>query len=147
VIKFIRGGALVMTPDLPDQPDLTPVSALKPTAEQSQSLLFAWRVVKHVKSNAIVLARGTRTVGIAGGQTSRLDAVRLACEKAGALASGSQLASDAFFPMPDGPLLALAAGVTGFIQPGGSKKDAEVFQAVKDAGVCMVTTGRRHFRH
>jgi phosphoribosylaminoimidazolecarboxamide formyltransferase/IMP cyclohydrolase len=147
VIKFIRGGALVMTPDLPDQPDLTPVSALKPTAEQSESLLFAWRVVKHVKSNAIVLARGTRTVGIAGGQTSRLDAVRLACEKAGALASGSQLASDAFFPMPDGPLLALAAGVTGFIQPGGSKKDAEVFQAVKDAGVCMVTTGRRHFRH
>ena len=76
-----------------------------------------------------------------------MDAVRLACEKAGARARGAQLASDAFFPMPDGPALAIAAGVAAFIQPGGSKKDEEVFQAVREAGVCMVTTGRRHFRH
>lgn len=147
MIKIIRGGALVMTPDAPDEPDLAPATPVKPTPAQEASLRFAWKVAKHVKSNAIVLARGTRTVGIGGGQTSRLDAVRLACEKAGDLASGAALASDAFFPMPDGPALAIQAGVTAFIQPGGSKKDEDVFEVVRRAGVCMVTTGRRHFRH
>jgi len=147
VLKFIRGGALAMTPDLPDEPDLTPVSAVRPTPAQEASLRFAWKIAKHVKSNAIVLAQGTRTVGIGGGQTSRVDAVRIACEKAGTAARAACLASDAFFPMPDGPLLAIAAGVSAFIQPGGSKKDEEVFEAVRNAGVCMVTTGRRHFRH
>jgi phosphoribosylaminoimidazolecarboxamide formyltransferase/IMP cyclohydrolase len=146
-IKFIRGGALVMTPDLPEEPDLTPVSEPGPTPAQEASLRFAWKVVKHVKSNAIVLAQGTRTVGIGGGQTSRVDAVRIACERAGAAARGACLASDAFFPMADGPGLAIALGVAAFIQPGGSKKDEEVFDAVRKAGVCMVTTGRRHFRH
>jgi phosphoribosylaminoimidazolecarboxamide formyltransferase/IMP cyclohydrolase len=94
-----------------------------------------------------VLAQGTRTVGIGGGQTSRVDAVRIACERAGDQARGAALASDAFFPMPDGPQVAIDAGVACFIQPGGSKKDPEVFEVVKQAGVCMATTGRRHFRH
>lgn len=147
VLKFIRGGALAMTPDVPDEPDLTPVTDRLPSPQEEASLRFAWKVVKHLKSNAIVLAQGTRTVGLGGGQTSRVDAVKLACEKAGAAARASCLASDAFFPMPDGPELALAAGVTAFIQPGGSKKDEEVFAVIKKAGVCMVTTGRRHFRH
>jgi len=147
MMKIIRGGALVMTPDVPDEPDLTPVSDRTPTPAQEASLRFAWRVVKHVKSNAIVLAQGTRTVGLCGGQTSRVDAVRIACERAGVDALGSCLASDAFFPLADGPEVAIAAGVAAFIQPGGSKKDDEVFAAIKKAGVCMVTTGRRHFRH
>ena len=94
-----------------------------------------------------MLVVGTRTVGLGGGQTSRVDAVRIACEKAGSLARGACLASDAFFPMPDGVMLAIQAGVAAMIQPGGSKKDEEVFEAVRRAGVCMVTTGRRHFRH
>jgi phosphoribosylaminoimidazolecarboxamide formyltransferase/IMP cyclohydrolase len=118
-----------------------------PTALQEESLRFAWKIAKHTRSNAIVLAAGTRTVGIGGGQTSRVEAVRIACDKAGHLARGACLASDAFFPLPDGPRLAIAAGVVAMIQPGGSKKDEEVFAVVKEAGVCMVTTGRRHFRH
>ncbi len=145
--KFLRGGLLAMTPDLPDEPDLTPVGDRKPTPEQEASLRFAWKIVKHVKSNAIVLAQGTRTVGIGGGQTSRVDAVKIACERAGADVRGASLASDAFFPMPDGPQVAIDAGVTAFIQPGGSKKDPEVFEVIEKAGVLMVTTGRRHFRH
>jgi phosphoribosylaminoimidazolecarboxamide formyltransferase/IMP cyclohydrolase len=136
-----------MTPDLCDEPDLVSVSDVKPTAEQEESLRFAWKLAKHVKSNAIVLARGTRTVGIGGGQTSRVDAVKIACERAGAMAKGAALASDAFFPMPDGPQMAIEAGVTAFIQPGGSKQDEAVFEVVRKARVCMVTTGRRHFRH
>ena len=109
---------------------------------------LAWKVAKHVKSNAIVLAQGTRTVGIGGGQTSRVDAVKIACERAGADAKGATLASDAFFPMPDGPQFAIDAGVTYFVQPGGSKKDKDVFEVINAApGVCMVTTGRRHFKH
>lgn len=145
--RFLRGGLLAMTPDVCDEPDLVPVSDVRPTAAQEKSLRFAWKVAKHVKSNAIVLAQGTRTVGIGGGQTSRVDAVKIACERAGAMAKGAALASDAFFPMPDGPQIAVDAGVTSFIQPGGSKQDEAVFEVVRKAGVCMVTTGRRHFRH
>jgi len=145
--KFLRGGALAMTPDAASEPELTPISEVVPTAAQEQSLRFAWKIVKHVKSNAIVLAQGTRTVGIGGGQTSRVDAVKIACERAGAAARGAVLASDAFFPMPDGPQHAIDAGVAAFIQPGGSKQDEVVFETVRKAGVCMVTTGRRHFRH
>ena len=113
-------------------------------------LLFAWRVCKHVTSNAIVIARDLRTIGIGAGQMSRVDAVRIAVEKADELGhelAGAALASDAFFPFPDGPQLALEAGVTGIIQPGGSKRDAEVTAAVQAAGAAMVFTGRRHFRH
>ncbi len=113
-------------------------------------LLFAWRVCKHVTSNAIVIAKGLRTVGIGAGQMSRVDAVRLAVEKArehGHDPAGAALASDAFFPFPDGPATALDAGVGSIIQPGGSKRDADVVAAVERAGATMVFTGRRHFRH
>ena len=113
-------------------------------------LLFAWRVCKHVVSNAIVLAKGLQTIGIGGGQTSRVDAARIAIEKArehGHDLSGSVLASDAFIPFADGAELALEAGVTAIIQPGGAKRDEEVVEAVRKAGAAMVFTHRRHFRH
>ena len=113
-------------------------------------LLFALRVVKHVTSNAIVLARGGQTLGIGAGQMSRVDAVRIAIGKARELGhslEGAVLASDAFFPFSDGPQLALDAGITALIQPGGSKRDDEVVGAVSAAGAAMVVTGRRHFRH
>jgi phosphoribosylaminoimidazolecarboxamide formyltransferase/IMP cyclohydrolase len=103
-----------------------------------------------VTSNAIVLARGGQTLGIGAGQMSRVDAVRIAIAKAQELGhslEGSVLASDAFFPFPDGPQLALDAGITAFIQPGGSKRDSEVIEAVGSAGAAMVHTGQRHFRH
>ena len=118
--------------------------------ERWADLLFAWTVVRHVTSNAIVLARGGQTLGIGGGQVSRVDAVRLAVEKArehGHSLAGATLASDAFFPFPDGVQLALEAGVDAVIQPGGSKRDADVIAAVEAAGAAMVFTGRRHFRH
>jgi phosphoribosylaminoimidazolecarboxamide formyltransferase / IMP cyclohydrolase len=113
-------------------------------------LLFAWRVCKHVTSNAIVLARDLQTLGIGAGQMSRVDAVRIALDKArehGHPTAGAVLASDAFFPFADGPQLALGAGVTGIIQPGGSKRDAEVVEAAERSGATMVFTHRRHFRH
>jgi phosphoribosylaminoimidazolecarboxamide formyltransferase/IMP cyclohydrolase len=115
-----------------------------------RDLLFAWTVVKHVTSNAIVLARDGQTLGIGAGQMSRVDAVRIAIEKARELGhglDGAVLASDAFFPFADGAQLALDAGVVAMIQPGGSKRDAEVIEAVSAAGAAMVFTGRRHFRH
>jgi phosphoribosylaminoimidazolecarboxamide formyltransferase/IMP cyclohydrolase len=113
-------------------------------------LLFAWRVCKHVTSNAIVIAKDLRTIGVGAGQMSRVDAVRIAVEKAQGLGhdlEGAALASDAFFPFPDGPRLALDAGVRALIQPGGSKRDSDVVAAVESAGGTMVFTGRRHFRH
>jgi phosphoribosylaminoimidazolecarboxamide formyltransferase/IMP cyclohydrolase len=113
-------------------------------------LLFAWRVCKHVTSNAIVIAKDLRTIGIGAGQMSRVDAVRIAVEKAHQLGhdlEGAALASDAFFPFADGPRLALDAGVRAIIQPGGSKRDPDVVAAVEAAGGTMVFTGRRHFRH
>jgi phosphoribosylaminoimidazolecarboxamide formyltransferase/IMP cyclohydrolase len=113
-------------------------------------LLFAWTVVRHVTSNAIVLARAGQTLGIGAGQMSRVDAVRIAVDKARELGhslEGAVLASDAFFPFADGPRLALEAGVGALIQPGGSKRDDQVVAAVQAAGATMVFTGRRHFRH
>jgi phosphoribosylaminoimidazolecarboxamide formyltransferase/IMP cyclohydrolase len=113
-------------------------------------LLLAWRVCKHVTSNAIVLTRDRRTIGIGAGQMSRVDAVRIALDKArehGHDLAGTALASDAFFPFADGPRLALEAGVKTIVQPGGSKRDDEVVDVVRDAGAAMVFTGRRHFRH
>ena len=113
-------------------------------------LLFAWTVVKHTLSNAIVVARGGQTLGLGAGQMSRVDAVRIAVEKARELGhslEGAVLASDAFFPFADGPALALEAGVSAIIQPGGSKRDDEVVAAAREAGAAMVFTGRRHFRH
>ena len=117
---------------------------------QWNDLLFAWRVVKHVTSNAIVLARGGQTLGIGAGQMSRVDAVRIAIQKAHDLGHSldeAVLASDAFFPFSDGPKLALEAGIAAFIQPGGSKRDDEVIATLSEAGAAMVFTGRRHFRH
>jgi phosphoribosylaminoimidazolecarboxamide formyltransferase/IMP cyclohydrolase len=118
--------------------------------EEWRDLLFAWTVVKHVTSNAIVLARNGQTLGIGAGQMSRVDAVRIAIEKAHELGhslEGAVLASDAFFPFADGPQLALDAGVRALIQPGGSKRDDDVVEVVSAAGAAMVFTGRRHFRH
>jgi phosphoribosylaminoimidazolecarboxamide formyltransferase / IMP cyclohydrolase len=120
------------------------------TEEQWADALFAWRVCRHVRSNAIVIARRLQTVGIGGGQTSRVDAVRIAIDKARELGhelAGSVLASDAFFPFADGPQLALDAGIAAIVQPGGSRRDSEVVDAVRAAGAAMVLTGRRHFRH
>ena len=118
--------------------------------QQWGDLLFAWRVCKHVSSNAIVLARDLQTIGIGAGQMSRVDAVRIAVEKArahGHELEGAMLASDAFFPFADGPQIALDAGAAAIIQPGGSKRDAEVVAAADSVGAAMVFTGRRHFRH
>jgi phosphoribosylaminoimidazolecarboxamide formyltransferase/IMP cyclohydrolase len=115
-----------------------------------EDLLFAWTVVKHVTSNAIVIARNGQTLGVGAGQMSRVDATRIAVEKARELGhdlAGAVLASDAFFPFADGPQVALDAGVHAIIQPGGSKRDPEVLEAVRAAGAVMVVTGRRHFRH
>ncbi len=120
------------------------------TEEQWADVLFAWRVCKHVSSNAIVLVKGRRTIGVGAGQMSRVDAVRIAVEKAQELGHdpvGSVLAGDAFFPFADGPQLALDAGVAVLVQPGGSKRDDDVIAAVAEAGAAMVLTGRRHFRH
>ena len=149
--RRVRGGLLVQDDDLEiDDREGMDVVAGAPTEAEWGDLLFAWRVCKHVASNAIVIARDLRTLGIGAGQQSRVDAVRLAVEKArehGHDLAGAALASDAFFPFPDGPELALEAGIGAIIQPGGSKRDDEVIQAVEDARAAMVFTGRRHFRH
>ena len=127
--------------------ELRVVTDREPTGDEMESLLFGWRVVKHVRSNAIVLTRGTETVGIGAGQMSRVDASVLAVWKAGDRAKGSVLASDAFFPMRDAVEAAAEAGVTAIIQPGGSKGDEEVVAAANESGIAMVFTGLRHFRH
>ena len=149
--KRVLGGLLVQERDWDvDDREGMEVVCGAPTEMAWGDLVFGWRVCKHVSSNAIVLARDLRTVGIGAGQMSRVDAVRLALDKAreqGHDLAGAVLASDAFFPFADGPQLALAAGVTGIIQPGGSKRDGEVIEAVERAGATMVFTGRRHFRH
>ncbi|MBK8265835.1 MAG: bifunctional phosphoribosylaminoimidazolecarboxamide formyltransferase/IMP cyclohydrolase [Nannocystis sp.] len=123
------------------------VTKRAPTAAESLDLELAWRVVKAVRSNAIVLARGGASVGIGGGQTSRVEAVRQATARAGAQGVGAALASDAFFPFRDGPDQAAAAGVTAIVQPGGSVRDAEVIAAADEHGIAMIFTGERHFRH
>jgi phosphoribosylaminoimidazolecarboxamide formyltransferase/IMP cyclohydrolase len=149
-IRQVTGGLLVQDRDLAaegrDVMDV--VTSRAPTEEEWDDLLFSWRVCRHVRSNAIVLARGGATVGIGAGQMSRVDSVRLAVDKSPlADLRGVVMASDAFFPFPDGPALAIEAGVGAIIQPGGSKRDGEVVAAADAAGVAMVFTGRRHFRH
>ena len=123
------------------------VTERQPTAEEWEALRFAWKACQHVKSNAIVLAQNEATVGIGGGQPNRVDCVRIAVERAGEQAKGSVMASDAFFPFPDSVEIAAAAGVTAMVQPGGSLRDAESVAAANKAGIAMVTTGVRHFRH
>jgi phosphoribosylaminoimidazolecarboxamide formyltransferase / IMP cyclohydrolase len=149
--KRVPGGFLMQDRDLDmeDRDEMATVCG-EPDETSWGDLLFAWRVCRHVTSNAIVIAKDLQTLGIGAGQTSRVDAVRLAVDKArtrGHDLEGSVLASDGFFPFPDGPELALEAGVAAIIQPGGSKRDAEVAAAVEHAGAVMVFTGRRHFRH
>jgi phosphoribosylaminoimidazolecarboxamide formyltransferase/IMP cyclohydrolase len=150
-LKRVLGGLLVQDRDWDvDDREGMDVACGDPSEEMWGDLVFAWRVCKHVGSNAIVIAKELATIGIGGGQTSRVDAVKLALDKArthGHDLSGAVLASDAFFPFPDGPKAALDAGVTAIIQPGGSRRDAEVVDAVRRAGATMVLTGRRHFRH
>jgi phosphoribosylaminoimidazolecarboxamide formyltransferase/IMP cyclohydrolase len=148
--RQIMGGLLVQDRDLitEERDDMEVVTARAPSEDEWEDLLFAWRVCQHVRSNAIVLARDRATVGIGAGQMSRVDAVRLAVEKARSEAlPGAVLASDAYFPFADGPQLAVEAGITAIIQPGGSVRDAQVIAAIDAAGTAMVTTGRRHFRH
>ncbi len=127
--------------------DLTVVTSCAPTTEQLKDLLFAWNVVKHTKSNAIVLAKNERTLGIGAGQTSRVDAVWIAAKRAGQMMEGSVLASDAFFPFPDSIEEAAKQGISAIIQPGGSVRDSEVFKRAEELGIAMVTTGVRAFRH
>jgi phosphoribosylaminoimidazolecarboxamide formyltransferase/IMP cyclohydrolase len=148
-LKMVSGGFLVQTPDVDvaDRGTMRSVGAREPSEEEWEQLLLAWRVVKHVKSNAIVLVRDRAAVGVGAGQMSRVESVRLAVERAGDRASGSALASDAFFPMADGVEAAADAGITAIIQPGGSVKDAEVLEVSDAHGLAMVYTGRRHFRH
>jgi phosphoribosylaminoimidazolecarboxamide formyltransferase / IMP cyclohydrolase len=150
--RRVLGGLLVQDPDVDvdDRAGMEVVAGLAPDEEGWGDLLFAWRVCKHVLSNAIVLATGLRTIGIGAGQMSRVDAVSLALQKAREQEhplEGAVLASDAFFPFPDGPVLALEAGIKAIIQPGGSKRDDEVVAAVEEAAATMVFTRRRHFRH
>jgi phosphoribosylaminoimidazolecarboxamide formyltransferase/IMP cyclohydrolase len=149
--RRVLGGLLVQERDADvDDREGMQVVCGSPSEMAWGDLLFAWRVCKHVTSNAIVLARDLQTIGIGAGQMSRVDAVRIALEKArehGHSTGGAVLASDAFFPFADGPQLALGAGATAIVQPGGSKRDGEVVEAVERAGATMVFTGRRHFRH
>lgn len=148
-LKKIVGGILIQDRDVikTKESDLKVVTTLKPTKEDLASLLFGWAVVKHVKSNAVLLCQGRKTVGVGAGQMSRVDSVAIACRKAGARANGSCLASDAFFPKEDGIEQAAEAGVRAIIQPGGSVRDAEVIKTAEGLGIAMVFTGVRHFKH
>lgn len=154
--RALLGGVVVQTPDHAATYESKVVTDRPPTEAELLSLGFAWDVCRSVKSNAIVIAKGNtheasgrsaRTIGISGGQTSRVDAVEMAIRKAGSLSQGAVLASDAFFPFADSVIAAKAAGVTAIIQPGGSVRDAEVIAAANEAGIAMVFTGIRHFRH
>ncbi|MGE3675355.1 MAG: bifunctional phosphoribosylaminoimidazolecarboxamide formyltransferase/IMP cyclohydrolase [Polyangiaceae bacterium] len=154
--KRIGGGIVVMDRDASGAGEVRAgkvVTKRAPSDSELAALEFAWSTCKHVKSNAIVLGKadvngaGFATVGIGGGQTARVTAVQIACEKAGGAAKGSVMASDAFFPFPDGVEAGIAAGITAVVQPGGSKKDEDVIAAADEAGIAMVFTGVRHFRH
>ncbi len=149
-VRCVEGGILIQDRDVSD--DIRSgtarlATARKPSVEEWRDLWFAWKVARHVKSNAIVLARGEATCGVGAGQMSRVDAVRISVDKAGRAANGTAMASDAFFPFRDGVDAAAAAGVRTVIQPGGSKNDAEVIAAAEEHGMSMVLTGVRHFRH
>ncbi|MGI9369567.1 MAG: bifunctional phosphoribosylaminoimidazolecarboxamide formyltransferase/IMP cyclohydrolase, partial [Ruegeria sp.] len=158
-VRQVAGGLLVQDKDngFVGMDDLKVVTKKAPTEQQMRDLLFAWKVAKHVKSNAIVYVKNGATVGVGAGQMSRLDSALIAAKKAERMADalglaqpmtiGSAVASDAFFPFPDGLMEAAAAGATCVIQPGGSMRDDEVIAAADAAGLAMVFTGMRHFRH
>ena len=147
--RQVRGGFLAQTPDTLTESELKPrvVTTRQPTAAELADLLFAWRAVKGIKSNAIVIARDNALLGMGAGQPSRVVSVELALKKAGDRAKGSVLASDAFFPFADGPELAIKGGVTAIIQPGGSVRDNEIIELANKHDVAMLLTGVRHFRH
>ena len=150
--KRVNGGLLIQDRDLGmvGMDDIKIVSKVQPTQEQLQDLLFAWKVAKFVKSNAIVYASGGQTVGVGAGQMSRINSARIAgikAEHAGLAVKGSVMASDAFFPFRDGIDNAGQAGIAAVIQPGGSIRDEEVIAAADEHGMAMVYTGMRHFRH
>ncbi len=152
LIRSVVGGVLVQGRDMSPETDIESkvVTARKPTADELAAMLFAWKVVKHVKSNAIVYAAKDRTLGIGAGQMSRVDSSRIAIWKAkdaGLSLAGSAVGSDAFFPFPDGLIAAAEAGATCAIQPGGSVKDPEVIAAANERQMAMICTGVRHFRH
>jgi phosphoribosylaminoimidazolecarboxamide formyltransferase/IMP cyclohydrolase len=151
-LRRVTGGLLVQDrdSDLQERATMEVVTQRQPSEEEWGDLLFAWKVCKHVRSNAIVLAKDLATVGIGAGQMSRVDSVRIAVAKAAREEhdlQGAAMASEAFFPFADGPEVAIEAGVRAIIQPGGSQRDAEVIEACDRAGIAMVFTGRRHFRH
>ena len=148
-IRNITGGVLVQDPDIHDLEanDLEVATSRAPTEAEIKSLLFAWKACKHVKSNCILLANGTQSVGIGAGQMSRVDAAIIAIRKADEKAKGAVLASDAYFPFPDGVEIAGEAGISAIIQPGGSVNDAPVIETANAYGMAMVLTGVRHFRH
>ena len=149
-IKQVMGGLLIQDRDLEfgDRTEMEIVTQRQPSDEEWRDLMFAWKVCKNVRSNAIVLAKGEATAGIGAGQMSRVDSVRLAVDKSRLESlAGAVLASDAFFPFSDGPEIAIGAGITAIIQPGGSRRDPAVVSAADEAGIAMVFTSRRHFRH
>ncbi|HEX4835652.1 MAG TPA: bifunctional phosphoribosylaminoimidazolecarboxamide formyltransferase/IMP cyclohydrolase, partial [bacterium] len=147
--RRVRGGLLVQDRDTVDlvEEDLRVVTSRPPTEREWADLRFAWTVCRYVRSNAIVFARDRQAVGIGAGQMNRIEPVRLAARQAGERARGAAMASEAFFPFPDAVEAAIAAGITAVIQPGGSVRDAEVIAAAEAAGIAMVTTGIRHFKH
>jgi phosphoribosylaminoimidazolecarboxamide formyltransferase/IMP cyclohydrolase len=148
-LKRISGGVLLQEGDRRPlaESELRVVTKRQPSGDEMSAMLFAWKVAKHVKSNAIVFARPGRTVGVGAGQMSRVDSVKLAVMKAVEPLAGSVVASDAFFPFPDGVEEAARAGAVAVIQPGGSVRDADVIAAADRLGISMVFTGMRHFRH
>ena len=147
-VRSVSGGVLVMDRDaLEPVIEWKIVSARAPSEAEWKALKFAWRVCKHVKSNAIVFSNDTTLLAAGGGQTSRVDSVQIAAGKGGAKLKGSAVASDAFFPFRDGLDAAAKAGATVVVQPGGSVRDAEIIAAANEHGMAMVLTGVRHFRH
>jgi phosphoribosylaminoimidazolecarboxamide formyltransferase/IMP cyclohydrolase len=148
-MKFITGGALLQERDahLVQLSDLQVVTKIKPSNEDNEAMLFAWRVLKHIKSNAILIAKENKTIGIGAGQVSRIDSVDIALRKAAEQIKGAVLASDAFFPFRDSIDRLANTGVRAIIQPGGSVKDEEVIAACNEHGIAMVFTGKRCFRH
>ncbi len=147
-LKTIRGGAILQTGDEePSQAEWKVVTKLAPTEEQFVALRFIWKVIPHIRSNAIAIGTHNRLLGVGAGQMNRVQSVRLAIEQAGNAAEGAVLGSDAFFPFPDSIITAAQAGIKAIIQPGGSKKDPDVVAAADEFGIAMVMTGIRHFRH
>lgn len=147
--RRVRGGVLLQTPDVITEAEGKPrlVTRRAPTKEEERDLLFAWKAVRHIKSNAIVLAKDETLVGMGAGQPSRVVSVQLSLERAGERSKGSSLGSDAFFPFPDGVEMAAKGGVTAIIQPGGSVKDKEVIRTADKYNIAMLFTGVRHFKH